>query len=101
MKVQIRDCELVDVEELLSNIQELLSRVLRTSLLTITLLLSSFSFTVFTFANNFNVLICIIEYDGACVQHIKDPNFIPRDNKRMRRITVLIKRNSHKKMPHK
>ena len=34
-------------------------------------------------------------------RHIKDPNFIPRDNKRMRRIMVLIKRNSHKKMPHK
>ena len=31
---------------------------------TITLLLSSFS--VFTFANNFKVLICIVEYDGAC-----------------------------------
>ena len=64
MKVQIRACELVDVEELLSNIQELLPRVVSTILLTITLLLSSFS--VFTFANNFDVLICIVEYVGAC-----------------------------------
>ena len=38
-----------------------------TLLLTITLLLSSFSvFTVFTFANKFKVLICILEYVGAC-----------------------------------
>ena len=66
MKVQIRACELVDVEELLSNIQKLLSRVVSTLLLTITLLLLSLSFTVFTFANNFNVLICIVEYVGAC-----------------------------------
>ena len=64
MKVQIRACELVDVEELLSNIQELLPRVVSTILLTITLLLSSFS--VFTFVNNFDVLICIVEYVGAC-----------------------------------
>ena len=49
MKVQIRACELVDVEELLSNIQELLSRVVSTLLLTTTLLLSSLSFTVFAF----------------------------------------------------
>ena len=66
MKVQIRACELVDVEELLSNIQELLLRVVSTLLLTIILLLSSLSFTVFTFANNFNVLICVVEYFGAC-----------------------------------
>ena len=66
MKVQIRASELVDVEELLSSIQELLSRVLGTLLLTVTLLLSSFSFTVFTFANSFYVLICIVEYVGAC-----------------------------------
>ena len=65
MKIQIRACELVDVEELLSNIQELLSRVVSTLLLTTTLLLSSLSFTVFTFANNFNVLICIVEYVEA------------------------------------
>ena len=37
-----------------------------TLLLTITLLLSSFPFTVFTFANKFYVLICIVEYVGAC-----------------------------------
>ena len=47
------DCalELLDVEELLSNIQELLSRLVSTLFSTNTLLLSSFS--VFTFANNF------------------------------------------------
>ena len=66
MKVQIRACELLDEEELLSSIQELLSRLVSTLLLTITLSLSSFPFTAFTFANNFNVLICIVEYDGAC-----------------------------------
>ena len=82
MKVQIRACELLDVEELLSSIQVLLSRICTfdyssssssslsstsTSYApTITLLLSSFPFTAFTFANNFNVLICIVEYDGAC-----------------------------------
>ena len=66
MKVQIRACELVDVEELLSNIQELLSRVVSTLFSTITLSLSSLSFPEFTFANNFNVLICIVEYVEAC-----------------------------------
>ena len=33
---------------------------------TTTLLLTSFPFTAFTFANNFNVLVYIVEYDGAC-----------------------------------
>ena len=66
MKVQIRVCELVDVEELLSNIQELLSRVVSTLLLTTTFLLSSFSCTVFKFTNSSSLLICIIEYVGAC-----------------------------------
>ena len=37
-----------------------------TLLLTTTLLLSSLSFTVFTLANSFNVLICSVEYVGAC-----------------------------------
>ena len=49
---------------LLSNIQELLSRLVSTLFSTITLFLSLFS--VSTFANNFKVLICIVEYDGAC-----------------------------------
>ena len=64
MKVQILPYLLVDVEELLSNIQKLL--VLGTLLLIITILLSSFLFTVFRYANNFNVLICITEHVGAC-----------------------------------
>ena len=42
---------------------KLLSRLVSTLFSTIALLLSSFS--VFTFANNFKVLICIVEYDGA------------------------------------
>ena len=65
MKVHIRACELVDAEELLSNIQELSSRVMGTSLLAITLLLLSFSFTAFRFAKSFNVLICFVEHVEA------------------------------------
>ena len=72
MKVQIRACELVDVEELLSNIQELLSRVVSTLLLTITLLLSSLLFIEFTFANNFNILICIVEYVHQVIFLVED-----------------------------
>ena len=43
---------------------------------TITLLLSSFS--VFTFANNFKVLICIVEYDGASTSTSSTPTYDQR-----------------------
>ena len=85
MKEQIRACELVDVEEWLSNIQELLSRVVSRLLLTITLLLSSLSFTVFTFANNFNILIYIVEYVVACLS-----SDFPRGGPTRRLLSLLL-----------